>query len=161
MVDDGGGDSAQGREIAKILGAFQQKDDRKDGGVTLDQRVPKSHLLGGWREVFGQFARMGDGLETRVGCSLDGSHRPGLLCTGCGEEGVRVYRNTGRRATRAREVERTGHVLKQGCSGWSPQVCARKAMRGKLWDEGMRAAMQLHLGPMAAFTRIFVLSQNH
>src|SRR2546426_2786796 len=152
MVDDGGGDSAQGREIAQILGAFQQQDDRKNGGVTLDQRVPKSNLLGGWREVFGQFTRMGDELETRVGCSLDGSHRHGLLhrMWGRGCQSVPEYRTT--RDERLRGSENKPRAQSRRLGVGFPGLCkegnARKTLRRG--DESCGAA------PLGSYGRFYM-----
>src|SRR3989441_8598631 len=151
MVDDGGGDSAQGREIAQILGAFQQQDDRKNGGVTLDQRVPKSNLLGGWREGFGQFARMGDGLETRVGCSLDGSHRHGLLhrMWGRGYQSVPAYRTARDERPRGSENRPCAQLrlLGMGSAGLCKEGNARKTLRRG--DESCGAA------PLGSYGRFY------
>src|SRR6266568_5100754 len=152
MVDDGGGDSAQGREIAQILDAFQQKDDRKKSSVTLDQRLPKSHLLGSGREVFGQFARMGDGLETRVGCSLDGSHRHGLLHRMWGRrcQSVMEYRTA--RDERLRGSENKLRAQSRLLGVGSPDLCkegnARKTLR--------RGDESCSVAPLGSYGRFYM-----
>jgi hypothetical protein len=129
-----------------------QKDDRKHSSATLDHRVPKSNLLGGGREVFGQFARLGDGLETRVGCALDGRHHHGLLhkMWGRGRQSVMEYRTARDERLRGSENKPRAQSrrLGVGCPGLYKEGNARATLRRE--DESCSAA------PLGSYGRFYM-----